>query len=341
MGAYTSWERFQDTLNGRPRDRVPVFAGTSLWAASNYPGASFQQIASEAGLIVKAQLWAREQIGVDLLYPVADPLTIAEAFGCRVRFPETGPLAESLDVPLNHLDDVEGLPVPDPRKTGRLPVVLEAVRGLRERSKGEVPLLGLFEGAFTNTCRIFEAGRILRMTHKNPQVLAALLEKVNEFLIGFGKAMIEEGVNGFFIPEPTASSSMISPRMFRQFVLPGLQRLTSRLDRPVILHVCGDTQPILPAMGEAGAKVISLDQCMSLSEARGLMPDTVLAGNVDPVNSLLLGDVETVRRDAIRCLQGAGTTRFILMPGCAVPPRTPVENLRAMVSAAVEFGVLP
>jgi MtaA/CmuA family methyltransferase len=179
------------------------------------------------------------------------------------------------------------------------------------------------------------------MTHKNPTVLEALLEKINEFLIAFGKALIESGVNGFFIPEPTASSSMISPGMFRQFVLPGLQRLTSQLDRPVILHVCGDTQPILPAMGQAGAKVISLDQCMSLPEARGVLPDMVLAGNVDPVNSLLMGDVETVRRDATRCLQSAGTGRFILMPGCAVPPKAPVENLRAMVQAAVEFGLLP
>ncbi|MEW6669527.1 MAG: uroporphyrinogen decarboxylase family protein [Thermodesulfobacteriota bacterium] len=339
MAIYSSWERFQDALRGRPKDRAPVFAGTTLWAASNYPEASFQEIASEPGLTVKAQLWARERIGMDALYPSADALTVAEAFGCGVRFPETGPLVDSLDITMDRVEDVEQLPIPDPRKTGRLPVVLEAARMLSERIRGDVPLVGAFEGAFTNTCRILETERVLRMIYRSPAVLDALLDRVNEFLIGFGRSLIESGVNAFFVPEPTASSTMISPRMFRQFVLPRLRMLTSRLDRPVILHICGDTQPILPAMAESGARALSLDQCMDLSRSRAMAPGMVLAGNVDPVQSLLMGDADSVRKGALRCLRGAGTERFILMPGCAVPPGTPVENLRAMVGAAVEFGL--
>ena len=339
MTTYSIWERFQDALRGRPKDRVPVFAGTSLWAASNFPDASLQEIASDPGLIVKAQLWAREEIGIDVLYPSADPLFIAEAFGCRIRFLETGPLVDPLPISVDRVEDVEKLPFPDPRKAGRLPVVLEACQILSEKTHGKIPLLGLFEGAFTNTCRIFEAERVLLMIYKRPTVLNALLERVNEFLIGFGNALIESGVNAFYVPEPTASSTMISPRMFSQIVLPRLQELTSRLDGPVILHICGDTKPILPAMGESGARVLSLDQCMDLSESRVMVPSKVLAGNVDPVKSLLMGDAETVRRDVLHCLQGAGTERFLLMPGCAVPPKTPAENLRAMVDTAADFGL--
>jgi [methyl-Co(III) methanol-specific corrinoid protein]:coenzyme M methyltransferase len=220
MAAYSNWERFQDALRGRPKDRVPVFAGTTLWAASNFPDASFQEIASDPGLIVKAQLWAREEIGIDVLYPSADPLFIAEAFGCRIRFLETGPRVDPLPISVDRVEDVEELPFPDPRETGRLPVVLEACRILSEKTHGKIPLLGLFEGAFTSTCRIFETERVLRMIYKRPTVLSALLERVNEFLIGFGKALIESGVNAFYVPEPTASSTMISPRMFSQIVLP-------------------------------------------------------------------------------------------------------------------------
>ena len=339
MATYSSWDRFQDALRGRPKDRVPVLAGTSLWAASNFPGVSLQEIASDPELIAKVQLWAREETGTDALYPSADPLFIAEAFGCRVRFLETGPLADPLPIAVDRVEDVWKLLFPDPRKTGRLPVVLEACRILNEETHGEIPLLGLFEGAFTSTCRIFETERVLRMTYKKPAVLNALLDRVNEFLISFGKALIESGVNAFYVPEPTASSTMISPRMFSEIALPRLQMLTSRLDGPVILHICGDTKPILPAMGESGAKVLSLDQCMDLSESRVMTSAKVLAGNVDPVKSLLMGDAETVRRDALHCLQSAGTERFLLMPGCAVPPKAPAENLRAMVETAAEFGL--
>ena len=59
MATYSSWDRFQDALRGRPKDRVPVLAGTSLWAASNFPGVSLQEIASDPELIAKVQLWAR------------------------------------------------------------------------------------------------------------------------------------------------------------------------------------------------------------------------------------------------------------------------------------------
>jgi [methyl-Co(III) methanol-specific corrinoid protein]:coenzyme M methyltransferase len=339
MTTYSSWERFQDALKGRPKDRVPVFAGTSLWAATNFPEASLKEIASDPELIVKAQLWAREEIGMDALYPSADPLFIAEAFGCRVRFLETGPLVDPLPITVDRVEDVEKSPFPDPRETGRLPVVLEAARILSEKTHGEIPLLGLFEGAFTNTCRIFETERVLRMIYKRPAVLNALLDRVNEFLIGFGKALIESGVNAFYVPEPTASSTMISPRMFSQVALPRLQVLTSRLDGPVILHICGDTKPILPAMGQSGAKVLSLDQCMDLSESRVVVSSKVLAGNVDPVKSLFMGDSETVRKDVLRCLRCGGTERFILMPGCSPPPKTSAENLRAMVGTAVDFGL--
>lgn len=336
---YSALDRFHDALKGRPRDRVPVFGGTSLWAATNFPEASYKEIASDPDLITKSQLWAHELIGIDALYPASDALFIAEAFGCKIRFSETGPLVEPLPLSIDHLKDVENVDFPNPRATGRFPVVLEAAQMLSHETKGEVPLIGSFEGAFTNTCRIIEVEQILRMTYKKPQVLDALLDRMNTFLIDFAMAFVESGINILFIPEPTASSSMISPKMFRRFVLPRLQSLIKRLDVPIILHICGDTKPILKAMEESGAEVLSLDQCMDLAESRAAVPSMILGGNVDPVKSLLMGDTAVVEEDARHCLRKAGTDRFILMPGCGIPPNAPIENLKAMVKAAKDYGL--
>lgn len=336
---YTDLDRFYDALRGQPMDRVPVFAAMGLWAATNFPEAPVKEVALDPELIAKAQLWAKEVLGMDAVSPSVDPLFIAEAFGCEVRFLDTGPLVDPLPISISSPEDAEKVPLPDPRKTGRCPVVLEAARILSEECKGEVPLMGIFEAALTNTCRIIGSEHILRMTRKNPQALEVLLDRVNGFLIEFGKALLENGVNTFFIPEPTASSAMISPVMFRQFVLPRLQRLTGELDVPTILHICGDTNPILATMGEAGSEVISLDQCMDLSTFRNVLPEKVLGGNVDPVESLLLGDTEQVKKDALHCLHTGGTGQFILMPGCGVPPKTPVENLKTMVRTASEYGL--
>jgi uroporphyrinogen-III decarboxylase len=134
---------------------------------------------------------------------------------------------------------------------------------------------------------------------------------------------------------------MISPAMFRQFVLPRLKILTEKLLVPCILHICGDTSPTLDAMGECGAKILSLDQCMDLSNARAVVPQAVLGGNVDPINALFMGSREQVVNDTLNCLRSAGTDRFILMSGCSVPPRTPLENMEIMIKTAEEYGLGP
>jgi [methyl-Co(III) methanol-specific corrinoid protein]:coenzyme M methyltransferase len=164
---------------------------------------------------------------------------------------------------------------------------------------------------------------------------------VSDFLLQFGQALVENGAQALLIPEPTASSSMISPRVFAEWVLPRLQRIIRNLDRPCILHICGDTAPLLPSLAISGARVLSLDQCMDLRKSRQNAAGVALGGNVDPVNSLWLGSVETVREDVLQCLAGAGTEKFILMSGCSIPPQTPLKNLQAMIQTAREYGLGP
>ena len=65
----------------------------------------------------------------------------------------------------------------------------------------------------------------------------------------------------------------------------------------------------------------------------------VLFGNIDPSGVLAQGTVEEVReatRNLISVWKPGG--RFILNAGCAIPPTTPSENIRAMVDAAKEYG---
>jgi uroporphyrinogen decarboxylase len=65
----------------------------------------------------------------------------------------------------------------------------------------------------------------------------------------------------------------------------------------------------------------------------------VLFGNIDPSGVLAQGTVEQVReatRQLISVWKPGG--RFILNAGCAIPPTTPPENVRAMIETAKELG---
>lgn len=337
--SYTENDRLKDTLETRPKDRVPVIAGTILWAASNFPHASYKEIVSDPDLITAAQLWAKDLLGFDLLYPTPDNCFISEAFGCRIRYTQTGPIVDALPLSLENTSEIENLHFPNPGEDGRFPMIREAAQKLLKESGGTVPIVANIEGPFTSLCRVIEVELVLRMMLKKPRIVDKLLDKMNQLLIEFAKALVETGVNCISLPEPTASATMISPRMFRKFVLPHIREFTNQLDVPVLLHICGDTTPILDAMGESGADILSLDQCMDLAKARTLVPEKVIAGNVDPVASLLMGDVKTVEQDARHCLKTMGTERFILMPGCGLPPDAPADNVKAMVRVAAEYGL--
>jgi uroporphyrinogen decarboxylase len=66
-----------------------------------------------------------------------------------------------------------------------------------------------------------------------------------------------------------------------------------------------------------------------LAEARELAgPDVALCGNFNPTGVLFEGSPQDVADAARECLEAA-PDRFILMPGCEVPPGTPEQNIRA------------
>lgn len=329
---YSPRPRLFAALQGQPADSVPVLPLLAGWAARRFSEDSPAATGSDSDRIAAIQIKAREALDHDGLFAYLDPLYIPEAFGCRVRLTASGPLAEPLiSGPPDTMAAVAEMPLPDPRCAARLPIMLAAARKLADYSQGQVPVIGLFEGPFTTAGRLIETAALLRLIYRNPPVLERLLDRVSDFLLQFGQALVENGAQALLIPEPTASSSMISPRVFAEWVLPRLQRIIRNLDRPCILHICGDTAPLLPSLAISGARVLSLDQCMDLRKSRQNAAGVALGGNVDPVNSLWLGSVETVREDVLQCLAGAGTEKFILMSGCSIPPQTPLENLQAMI----------
>ncbi|MBW2309469.1 MAG: hypothetical protein JRF35_00110 [Deltaproteobacteria bacterium] len=65
----------------------------------------------------------------------------------------------------------------------------------------------------------------------------------------------------------------------------------------------------------------------------------MLGGTVDPIDSLLMGTREQVVENTLHCIRTGGISRFMLMSGCGVPPSTSIENLRAMVKTAIDYGL--
>ena len=282
-------DAFRKAMAMEEVEQVPAIPTVSGWVA-RFSGIPLKTLIYDADAMVKAQIDAQKAVGHDALFAYIDPLYIPESFGCHLAFLSSGG-ADAIPLDLKTEADIDALPFPDIRRDGRLPLILSLVERLVNSPGRAVPVLPLVEGPFTNCARILSTEKMMRAILKNRRLVEKLLDKVGQFLSQFGQTVAELGADGLIIADPVGSSTMVSAKIYGELVLPHLQRFINNLRIPVILHVCGDTDPILDMMAETGAKILSLDQCMDLAMAKGRLGSRCgIGGNVDPINALLVRD---------------------------------------------------
>ena len=127
--------------------------------------------------------------------------------------------------------------------------------------------------------------------------------------------------------------------MFKNLIQPHLKKLFSKLKRlklPVILHICGNTNPIVELMWESGPTAISVDQKNEVDKTREkLGGDAIIFGNIDPYGVLVKGSVDDIRNAVKKAIE-AGVDS--VWPGCDIWPTVSKENMLAFVKAVEEFG---
>lgn len=175
-----------------------------------------------------------------------------------------------------------------------------------------------------------------------PDFVSALMDMQAETAIQQGERLLLTGIDAFYIGDPAASASLISPQHFERFCLPAYQKFCNHFESSDILiymHICGNSVPILEMMAKSGVDVIEpLDPLggVEVADAKKRVGDNIaLMGWVNTL-TLLDGSAEEVRAESIlKCREG-GPTGYILAAGDMVPPNTSLENLQAMVDVALE-----
>lgn len=174
---------------------------------------------------------------------------------------------------------------------------------------------------------------------ERPQWVEWLLEYTTQVGLVFGQALVKVGTHAISVGEATCSPSFISPVMYRRFIVPWHERLIKELHQAgcetVIMHICGDSLPIIPDVARTGADMLDIDAVVDPCEAaRAAEGQIVFRGNLNPAETLFGGSPELVEekcRQLLTTVQSGGCARFILSSGCDIPTGTPEENIEAMV----------
>ncbi len=336
------YRRIRAALRGERPDVTPVMLHNFMMAALE-AGVSMSRYRTEPAEIARCFIEAVEKYEYDGIAVDIDTATLAGAVGVPVVFPEDEP-AICQGRRLRLLEEVRDL---EPANVGRYPGVqvwLEAVRLLKRHFGDQVYLRGNCDQApFALACAMRGSADWMMdlMDPANEEDAGRLLEYSTDATIQFIRLMGAAGAHMVSNGDSSAGSSVVSPRLYRRFALPYEKRVVEAahgLGLPYMLHICGRTEPILEDMVSTGADALELDYQTDARRARDILGGRVtFTGNIDPSGVLALGTPREVERKTRELLEVfAGTPRFILNAGCAIPSTTPPDNIRAMIKVARE-----
>ena len=338
------YQRVMAVLRGELPDRVPVCLHNFLPAARE-AGIPLERYLTDPESAARAHLQAVEQYGHDCILIDLDTTMLAEAMGA-VRDSTPGEPGHIAAPAIRSLDEVDKLRPVDPQRDGRIPVLLEAVRIMARAVGGQVAIRGNCD-----QCAFSLAGLLRGMQDFMMDLLTAsdhpglyrLLEVSYESHVATHRAVKRAGADFTSLGDSPAGPDVVSPAIFQRFARPYQERLVRELAADgtfTVIHICGNTSAILHQLAQYPACGFELDYKTDSARAKATAGrQHVLFGNIDPSGVLALGTADQVfdaSRRLIETWKPGG--RFILNAGCALPPTTPPENIRALVSAAAEFG---
>jgi uroporphyrinogen decarboxylase len=335
-------ERVMAALKGQPTDRVP-FCLASREVSIRQAGLTFADVWADGREYVRAQARLVRWLGLDMAFDLWCNVGVDEALGAKVELPPDNPpwvarrpfLKEKADMRRLRLDY-------DSSKDGRLPMILDVVRGLRAELGPDVPISAWISPPFRTACMLRGSSQLYLDLLLDPGFVLELLEILGGPCARFGLDLADAGADFICISNPTANQDCISRELYERFSHHSTKRLFDFLkgERPGLLtmfHTCGLWDDRLDLVAAESVDVLHVDKVDLGALKRAHGQKLTIMGKVSAVDALLQGTPEAVLEEARSDIrEGWPGGRFLLSANCTVPPAAPAENLLAMAQAARE-----
>jgi [methyl-Co(III) methanol-specific corrinoid protein]:coenzyme M methyltransferase len=337
----TSRERVLRLFRREKMDYIPIFSGmgtVTVHGLEKY-GLKFPEIHTDARKMASMAASTYQLFGLESVVVPFDMGVEAEVLGSKVNY-----YTHATDIlyptiiqhPAEKVEDLK-LQVPSNLTTaGRIPVVTEAIRILKEEVGKQVAIGSWVLGPYTLAGQLVDLSQLAKAAFKKKELVAKLLGQLAGALIEIIKIYRAAGADYITVREMGAGPDILSPRMFESLIQPALKRIFEGMESPKILHICGDTNAIVEQMALCGADAISVEKKNNVAETRKkLGPDVLIFGELDAYGVLSQGKPDDVDR-AVKEAIDRGVNA--VWPGCDIWPVVPKENMEALVAAARKYG---
>jgi MtaA/CmuA family methyltransferase len=326
--------RFLSALfGGRKGDRPPVGNPTSIVTLElmEKVGIFFPQAHLDAGQMAELAAAGHEILAFDAIMPEFSVQQEAAALGCEMDWGSPSMMPDAKTHPFQKVEDLK---IPENiLEKPSLKVVLEALSILRRQYGDEVAIIGKVMGPWTISYHMAGTENFLLWSAIEPDKVRRFLDALKEVTVLFAKAQFQAGADVVVLADH-ATGDLVSPKTYRDFLLPVHKEMVQRIGGPLILHICGNCADRLRLFVEAGFDGYHFEWQVDAREAvKVVNREMALVGNINNPTALYRGTPEDVRKQ-VRYSVEAGVD--IIAPECAVPLQTPLRNLRAIVEAAQE-----
>ena len=253
-------------------------------------------------------------------------------------------VAHPLRGPITTLEDALAYTPPDPDAPPRLGKLPDLVA----RYKGKRAICFHHRAAFMWSAYLMGLDNMLMNLLAEPELVTVVMEKVLRCNMRIVQRAIRTGAEVIVLGDDYAGNSgpMMSPELFREFLLPPLKKMIAMIHDEGALcvkHSDGDLYPLLNDIMSAGPNGINPIEPvagMELKKVKQLVGHKVcLTGNIDCAHLLPHGTPvqvrEAVRQAIADAAPGGG---FILMSSNSIHSSCDPQNFVAMVRACHEFG---
>ena len=238
-------------------------------------------------------------------------------------------------------DAVRNYNVPDITRPGLFD---DMARDLAEQSGEFLVIPSGYFGIYERAYALMSFQDFMTNMALKPKVVHELLDKITDYKVQYARKVVEMGFKVAHHGDDlgTQHGTLFSMEMFREFVLPRIERAWQPYNDagiPIILHSCGCLTDFIPDLIDIGLRVLEpVQPCMDLAYLkREFGKDLIFWGGIATQNLLPFGtprQVKQMARETIRTLGKGGG--LIIAPSQEVMNDVPIDNVKALVETIVE-----
>lgn len=342
MTGMNSMQRVVAALSHGEPDRVPFFLLCTMHGAREL-GLGIGEYFARAEQVAEGQLRLRARYRHDCLYGFFYAALEAEAFGGEVVFRDDGP--PNAGEPLLADPELIGrLTPPDVGRSPGLRRVLDALALMKERSRGEVPIIGVVMSPFSLPVMQLGFEAYLELIYERPDLFRRLMQVNGEFCARWANAQLAAGASAICYFDPVSSPDITPKAGYRDTGFRAAESTLPRINGPTATHLasgrCLGIVDELARTGTAAVGVGASEDLAAVKEAcRGKL---CVIGNLNGIE-MRNWTAEQAAQRARAALHAAGEGGgFILSDAHGeIPWQVPDEVLMAISDEVHRSGRYP